>query len=264
MRQSENPQNAKTGAIFMFVVVLATLALFTLLFFDSISDYSEFDVDYSDLMYEELSFERYEKIQGYKRHYKYVIYFDEYEKPFEISSIADKKLDKAALDQLTENERLGVYYRETSSEKYQYEICEINHNSSTLLSLSDYRETNQNNQILGMIVCPIMIVVSLFMLWIFSRILKPTHDSTNLGKIKIEYTVNGKIIRIYNSAYVCSLVIDGEIADQYHGIVAGNFRLTGQLDVDGRQVPVEARMGQVNIRLYYDNKLVAKKFMGFG
>lgn len=264
MRQPEPPQNTKAGAIFMLVVILATLALFTLLFYDSISDYSEFDVDYSDLMYEELSFERYEKIPGYKGHYKYVIYFDEYEKPFEISSIADKKLDKAALDQLTENERLGVYYRETSSEKYQYEICEINHNSTTLLILSDYRETNQSNQILGMIVCPIMIVLSLFMLWIFSRVLKPAHDPADLGKIKIEHTVNGKVIRVYNSAYVCSLVIDGEIIDQYHGIVGGKFCLTGQLDVDGRQVPVEARMGHVNIRLYYDDKLVAKKFMGFG
>ena len=87
---------------------------------------------------------------------------------------------------------------------------------------------------------------------------------TGFGKIRIEYEVNGNVIRVYNSSSVCSLVINGEIADQYFGIVGSNFCLKGQIDAGEKTIPVEARMGQVNMRLYCDGLLVAKKFMAFG
>ncbi len=222
-------------------------------------------------MYEELTFRKYEKLDGYKTDKKYIVYFEEYEKPFEISTISDKKLDKTSLGNLTKGESIKVYYKDTSSKnkKYDYVICEFSHDSAVLLSLSDYVETNQNNQIAGMIVCPIMVIVGLFLVGFFVKKVDSymklcSNSMEDLGKIKMEYVAQGNVIRIYNSANVCSLVINDKVVDQYWGAVALTFCLSGSIKIEGEKIPVEARMGYLNMRLYVDGNLVGKVFMGLG
>ena len=86
----------------------------------------------------------------------------------------------------------------------------------------------------------------------------------DLGKLKIEYKRDGNTVQIFNSPTVCSLVINGRVADTYNGMVATKFILEGTIDQNGEQIIVAALMGHLFMELYYGNKRVAKKFMGLG
>jgi hypothetical protein len=86
----------------------------------------------------------------------------------------------------------------------------------------------------------------------------------DLGKIRIEYKENDNIIQIYNSPQACSLVINNKVVDQYLGLVATRFCLKGEINTQNELITVEAKMGDFNMRLYYNGRLVAKKFMGLG
>ena len=86
----------------------------------------------------------------------------------------------------------------------------------------------------------------------------------NLGRIRIEYKENDNIIQIYNSPQACSLVINNKVVDQYLGLVATRFCLKGEINTNNELITVEAKMGFFNMRLYYNGRLVAKKFMGLG
>lgn len=272
MIETHSYKSFKISLIFIVSVFSCISAMFLFLFFNSISLYSKFDIEYNELIYEELTFSKYEKLNGYKNHKTYIVYFEEYEKPFQISNISDKKLDKTSLENLIKGESIKVFYKEASSKKYDYEICEFSFDDIVLLSLSDYVETNQKNQILGMIVCPILVIMGLFLDCIFIYLFKVSNSSDEiskksekkLGKIKIEYVDGENIIRIYNSPNVCSLVINGKVVDQQFGVVASLFRLNGNMKKEGKTIPVEARMGYLNIRLYVDGKCIGKAFMGFG
>ena len=116
----------------------------------------------------------------------------------------------------------------------------------------------------GIILCPIMILISLFMVRAFGVAMKPITRDTILGKIKIEYEINGNIVRVYNSVHMCSLVINDKIVDQYYGIYGGNFRLKGRIASGGKTVRIEAWMGFACMHLYCNGELVAKKFMALG
>ena len=164
MRKSENYRDFIIGFILPIVCCLLALGLFAFSFFDSTSLYPEYDIDYSELMCEELTFSRYEKM-SIRGSDPYAVYFEEFEKPFEISSITAKKLDRTSLESLTKGESIKVYYRETSSGEYDYEICEFGHGSATLLSLSDYIEANQNNQIAGIVFLPMLIIITFLLVY---------------------------------------------------------------------------------------------------
>lgn len=247
----------------LIVLFVAIGGLFTFMFLNSFYFYNEFDLDYGDLIYEELTFDRFEKKRAYKSSIRYEIYFNEYDKPFEISTISNKKLDKEALKSLNEGAIIKVYYCDTSNRNYDYEICEFSSESTMILSLADYVKTNQNNQIAGMIVCPILILISAFLIFIFVRYIKAIDDE-GLGKIKIKYIDGGNVIRVYNSFDNCTLVINDKIVDRHYGIVSDKFELKGKIKVGDKKIPVKAVMSSFNIRLYYDGKMVGKKFMGFG
>ena len=86
----------------------------------------------------------------------------------------------------------------------------------------------------------------------------------DLGKIRIEYKENDNVVQIFNSPQACSLVINGKVVDQYLGLVATRFCLKGEINTNNEMITVEAKMGYFNMRLYYNGRLVAKKFMGLG
>ena len=247
----------------LVVLFVAIGGLFTFMFLNSFYFYNEFDLDYGDLTCEELTFDRFEKKRAYKSSIRYEIYFNEYDKPFEISTITNKKLDKKALEGLMNGEIIKVYYCDTSNRNYDYEICEFSSDSTVLLSLTDYVESNQDNQIAGMIVCPILMLMCAFLIFIFVRYIKAIDDE-GLGKIKIEYIEDGNVIRVYNSFDACLLVINDKVVDRHYGIVSDKFELKGKIKVGDKKIPVKAVMGSFNIRLYYNGKMVGKKFMGFG
>jgi hypothetical protein len=233
--------------------------------------YSGFDIDYDDVQYEELTFNKHEVVSVGKGGSLHIIYFDEYAIPFEISNITNKKLDKQALGELEAGEIIKVYYFESSSKNYEYEICEMKSASKTLLSLSDYVAANQNNQVVGIVFNTVMIVISSLLVLLFAcslvsmyRLNKYGDYNKRLGKVKIEYVVDKNVIQVFNSPDICSLVINGKVVDRYIGLVATQFHLKGKLKFKDKEVLVEAKMGHFNIRLYYDGEVVGKAFMAFG
>lgn len=85
-----------------------------------------------------------------------------------------------------------------------------------------------------------------------------------LGNLRIEYRQDGNLIQLFNSAEVCSLVINGEIVDRYNGFILTRFILKGTISFDESTIEVQAKMGFFFMTLYYNDKRVAKKFMGLG
>ncbi len=85
-----------------------------------------------------------------------------------------------------------------------------------------------------------------------------------LGRLRIEYTQNNDLIQIFNSPTVCSLVINNKVVDEYRGVIASRFTLKGMIEKENKIVQIEAKMGFLFMKLFYDGVLVSKKFMGFG
>lgn len=264
----------KIGQIVITTILSLCSILFSWLFVNCINLYNSFDVQYSELVYEQLTFDRYETIPMAKSGDLYEIYFEEYDHPFEVSSITQKELNKKELTKLTEGTIFNVFYRDSDSKKYEFEICEMKSDTIIILTLTDFVRVNQNNQIVGMILCPILVGMVIFLIVIFIKLGKSklipynkkynVFNSNNLGKLKIEYKSGNNIVQIYNSPEVCSLVINDKVIDQYFGLVASTFTLKGEIVDNGKVVLIEAKMGYVNMKLYYDGKLVKRIFMGLG
>lgn len=259
------------------LVLLVYIGFLTFAFFNSFRAYSEFDMDYSDLSYQELTYVRYQKIRLRRADYRYVIYVEEYEKPLEISNISDRRLDKEKLENLHRNQTLQVYLRPSNLRDYDYEICEFACGSDMLLSLSDYVATNQSNQRAGMFVWPCMVVLCIFLgvaLIVVIRIItvEPDYktamtvapDEKKVGKVRMQYVADGNVIQVCKYIGMCALVVNGKVVDWHPGIGENKYLLFDKWTADGKKYLVEAQMGYVNMRLYYNGKLVAKKFMGFG
>ena len=86
----------------------------------------------------------------------------------------------------------------------------------------------------------------------------------DLGRLRIEYTQDNDIIQIFNSPTVCSLVINDKVVDEYSGVIVFRFTLKGTIQKENKTIQIEAKMGFLFMKLFYDGVLVSKKFMGFG
>lgn len=143
------------GAVFIVLVLLIWASFFAFLFVNCIKSYMKYDLNHSDLIYRELTFQKYEKISQ-KAGAVFEIYFEEYEEPFAIDNITSKRADKALLGKFCAGDSVALYFCEKSVGKYKYKICEMKSDAGAVLHLSDYVEENQNNQMVGMIVVPIL------------------------------------------------------------------------------------------------------------
>ena len=173
----------KTVKILAISFVLLLFGIFVFLFVSCVISYNGYELDYDDLKYAELTFKSYKKVETAKSSW-YEIYFAEYEKTFRIDSISHKGVDREALDELGNYDKVKVYYRDNSSKKYDYEICEIQSGSAVIFSLSDYIKYNQNNQILGMILCAVLALGVLFCAWTYPRSIKPPATKKKSKKSK--------------------------------------------------------------------------------
>ena len=247
--------------IIIIAIFLACTTIIAVFLSCCIRDYFKFDAGNLNFVHEELTFEKYEERRT-RSGWHLTLYFEEYEEPFRIFTVTSKKVNKANLRSLTENDILDVTFCEEFDD-----ICGISCNEVMILSVSDYVKANQNNQIAGMICCLFAFLCVLFLTLVFIGAIEPLSDNEGLGKIRIEHVVKGNVIRIYHSRHVCSLVINGQIVDQYHGVYGNNFCLKGiigMMKAGGKMIRVEAKMGFCHMRLYCNGQLVAKKFMAFG
>ena len=258
-----------------FIVGIIICSLFTIgfifLLFNCINLVQYFDVNYNDVHHRVLTFDRYEMSV---KSDNYDIYFYEYDEPFKISSITQKKLDKKSLTNLKQDTKLDIYYIEDISDKYDFVICEMKTDNITYLALEDYVQVNKGNQILGIVLCSFMVLDGLFLLWLcvyfmkkniaYENSLESDDPKAYLGELKIDYDLDGNKVQVYNQSAMCSLVINDVVVDKYLGIVGGIFTLKGEIKIADQTIIVEARMGAATMRLYCNGKCVAKKFMPLG
>lgn len=186
----------KAVKILAISFVLLLFGFFVFLFVRCVISYNEYDLDYGDLKYAELTFKSYRKVDGAKSSEWYEIFFTEHEKPFQIDSISENGVDEKALDELGNYETVKVYYLDNSSKKYDYEICEMQSGAGVIFSLSDYIKYNKNNQILGMILCAVFALGVLFCAWTYPRSIKPPITKKKSKK------KSKKSKKKYNQAYI--------------------------------------------------------------
>lgn len=162
-------KRAKKQAM-VFLVSLLIISLFFSIY--SIVKYESYNVSYDDLKYEQLTFEQYE-LKLNSRNTTYDFYFEEYDDIFFVNRISKRKLNKVALNKLQEGDTVKVYYKDKSKgifyENYSFEICEIKSGNKTILSLSDYKKANQNNQLIGIIICPVCCLISIVFIYTTSK-----------------------------------------------------------------------------------------------
>ena len=253
------------------------LGLFVFLVVNCILNYPKFEISRDELMCEELTFEAYEIVRQHKSSDFYEIYFEEYEKPFQISGVVQGGLSKSRLWELAPHTVMEVYYSENDSKNYDYMICEMKQDSVVLLDLSDYIRLNQRNQVVGVIVCTMMCLVGLCLVQMMLRLFrlsiacdqnrKSKNGRAKLGVLKQEYRINDNCIQAYCSLENCSLVMNGRIVDQNQFTaqnavyVMGFFRLRGELKQGKERTPVEARIGLFKMRLYYDGRCVDSRWI---
>ena len=149
------------------ITLVSLLIIFLFFSIYSIVEYKSYHVSYSDLKCEQLTFEKYEKISGGRR-VIYKFYFEDHNSAFLVDKISQKKLDKTSLNTLSEGDTVKVYYKNKKDffGNYSFEICEITYKNKTILSLKDYKTVNQNNQLIGMIVCPIFCLIIIAFIYI--------------------------------------------------------------------------------------------------
>ena len=153
----------------MPIVFWLCLAVFFVgMFISCVVGYIKFDISYNELLCEQVTFEKYEVVGG-MRHRIYEIYLEEFEEPFYISSITKKELNGDALERLDAGDAVKIYYRKNNHAFYDFEICEMKAGNHSILSLKDFKKANQNNQLIGIIVCPLGIVVSLIILYFVDK-----------------------------------------------------------------------------------------------
>ena len=259
------------GYIVGFILCLLFSIGFSFALLNCIQLVDYFDITHNEVHHRILTYDKYEMST---KSDNYEIYFNEYDKPFHVSSITQKKLNKKELENLQGEEKVSVYYTESNSDKYDFVICEMKTDDVVILNFEDFVSVNKNNQIIGIVVCSFMVLDGLFLSWVCMHLKKMNDDCEEriqsndpkvlLGKVKIEYEFDGHLIQVYNMMVMCSLVIDDKVVDRYAGIVSQPFTLKGMIRVNNEDVAVEAKMGHVFMRLYCNGQLVDKKFMAFG
>ena len=112
----------RIGSIIAAFFFLCEAVMFSFLFVNCINEYQKYNVTIEELNYEKLTFDRYEQIVRSNSGDTYEIYFMEYDFPFEIDGITQIELNKKQLKNLESGDILDVYYRNSDSKKYTYEI----------------------------------------------------------------------------------------------------------------------------------------------
>ena len=145
------------GKILNAVVFLLMFVFCGFLLVNCIIGYKNLDCE--ELTYEELTFEKYSRINRYRRSDTFEIYFAEYDEIFEVDNIATRKLNKTQLDNLKAGDRVKVYYKSSHSRKYDYVICGLSDSNIAYLDFNDYKAENKSNYIVGMILCSIFMLL---------------------------------------------------------------------------------------------------------
>ena len=250
----------------VFSVAVTGLCCFALV--SSIQNYLSPDMGYEDLIYKELTYDRYELVKRRWHIYERVVgcnaYFQEYDEPIPFLEADLDEIDFDALDKVSTNETVRVYITTDYAPAKEYVICEMTTDSDVILSFSDHTAIVNENQFAGIIICSVMMPVCIFViiLSVMFCIRVKKEKENLLGKLIIEYKKDENTICIYKAIKACSLVINGKTVDERRGLISGLFSLMGTVaDSEGNKAYIIAERGLVFMRLYYNGEEVTRKIV---
>ena len=132
------------------------------------------------------------------------------------------------------------------------------------------KEENIENQALGIIISPILILMVIFLMSLFIyfdyneekqiKRIKNGDYKSELGKVKLECKIEDNIIQVYNFFEKWSLVINGNVVYKDIRIMKSKFCLKGRIKINGKNKLVEAMMKSFILKLSFDGKVIKKKF----
>jgi len=210
-----------------------------------------------------MTFEKYDKIET-EKHVEYHFYFEEYSSVFIIYYYSFTSTEEAIITSPKKGDVFDVYYSCLASDENAFAIFEMSNDSSTIITLSNYKTDVQHLFITLLLLTSFVLMILVLFISVPIITLMYSNPESNLGKVKIEYFLCGNVIRIYNSPYVCSLVINDKVIDQKWGVAVIKIHLKGEIEKDGENILVEAKLNNListKMRLYCNGTLVKKANM---
>jgi hypothetical protein len=117
--------------------------------------------DPEHLIYEECTFIEGKLIRQHRGSRYYEIRVEEYEEPLKIFSVSLKAADRSRLASIDAGEKITVSLGKGSD---NYSVLAISCGDDSILTYDEYLEAHHNNDVLGLIALPIMIVFGLILL----------------------------------------------------------------------------------------------------
>lgn len=115
---------------------------------------------------------------------KNYVYVEQEETPLLITSITMNKTLLETLEDLEQGTDIHCYVIETRAHGFDYEIVELE-SGSLLLSLDDYNQRNKSNSLTGVILCPILLLLSGGATFIFAFSYKMYNDKLKKKNLKM-------------------------------------------------------------------------------
>ena len=142
-------QSARFVATNMLFLLLAVLLIGGSLALALVEQYPPAD----SLVYEECTFERYERISWVKYGASYFIYVEEYGKPLEIDSISIRAIDLDALEAVKVGDSIVVSKEEG---KKSFCLYALSHGDKDILAYEDFLATQNGDNSVGAVFTGVM------------------------------------------------------------------------------------------------------------
>ena len=117
-----------------------------------------------ELKYEECTYIKYEYVTWGYRASQYYIYVEEYNKPLKIDNIVVNKTNEELLFSLISGETITVSIEDDS----KFYLFSVSYNGKYILSYEDFLSEHNSNNIVGIIVIVVMLIISCVYFSIFS------------------------------------------------------------------------------------------------
>lgn len=166
-RETKREQSLKIRQWYLRLSVLfALMTLFLLtLTVNNFYQYSRLPLTEEKTVQRDYTFERFKKDDG-----RYLVYVAEEVKPLELTSVTMHPALYDALQDLRRGEALSCLLLPRASSRASYEIVELSGEEDSLLTLEKYNQTQKGNLTTGLILSPVLTLLSAGMTAVFCYI----------------------------------------------------------------------------------------------
>ena len=166
-RETKREQSLKIRQWYLRLSVLfALMTLFLLaLTINNFHQFSRLPLSEEKTVQRDYTFERFKKDDG-----RYLVYVAEEVKPLELTSVTMHPALYDALQDLRRGEALSCLLLPRASSRASYEIVELSGEEDSLLTLEKYNQTQKGNLTTGLILSPVLTLLSAGMTAVFCYI----------------------------------------------------------------------------------------------